>query len=316
MRIGLDAMGGDYAPGVTVAGALAALERLDSGTTLVLFGDESLLRSQDPEGRLNHPRLEIVHTTQTIEMGEHPAKAFSQKSDSSIHVGFCHLAAGKIAGFASAGSTGAMMVGCMMATGQLEGVIRPAIATVFGTADGGWLVLLDAGLNADCKPEVLVQYGLIGSIYARTIGIENPRVALLNIGEEPGKGNILTKATYPLMAEEGDKGTFRFVGNVEGKELLTGRVADVVVCDGFSGNNLLKTFEGFYDLMREQEIEHPLLEGLNYENIGGTPVLGIGANVIIGHGCSTAKAITNMILQTERVAQSDMVSQFKKAFSV
>ncbi len=315
MKIGLDAMGGDFAPQVTVEGAHAALAHLSEQTTLVLFGDRAALAAADNYGLLDDPRVEVVHTTEVIAMGDHPVKAFAQKNDSSIAVGFRHLCGGEIAGFASAGSTGAMMVGCMQAVGQIEGVIRPAIATAFQTARGGEVLLLDVGLNADCKPEVLAQYGIFGSIYARTtLGIENPRVALLNIGEEAEKGNLLTKATYPLMAECGATGAYNFVGNVEGKHLLTGEVADVVVCDGFSGNTLLKTVEGFYHILQGKGVHVPFLEGLNYENVGGTPVLGINSTVIIGHGCSSALAITNMIRLTERAARTDMVSQFKRAF--
>lgn len=316
MRIGLDAMGGDFAPQVTVEGAHRALARLSPGTTLVLFGDRDALRAEDAFGVLDDPRIEVVHTTETIGMGDHPVKAFAQKDDSSIVVGFRRLCNGDISGFASAGSTGAMMVGCMQGVGQIEGVIRPAIATAFKTVTGSDVLLLDVGLNADCKPEVLAQYGMIGSIYAReTLGIENPRVALLNIGEESEKGNLLTKATYPLMAERGEAGDYNFVGNVEGKHLLTAGVADVIVCDGFAGNTLLKTLEGFHHILSSQAIQTPLVEGLNYENVGGTPVLGINSTVIIGHGCSSAKAIENMILLTERAARTDMVSQFRKAFN-
>lgn len=309
-------MGGDFAPQVTVEGAHRALARLSPGTTLVLFGDRDALRAEDAHGVLDDPRIEVIHTTETIGMGDHPVKAFAQKEDSSIVVGFRRLCNGDISGFASAGSTGAMMVGCMQCVGQIEGVIRPAIATAFKTVTGSDVLLLDVGLNADCKPEVLAQYGMIGSIYAReTLGIENPRVALLNIGEEPEKGNLLTKATYPLMAERGAAGDYNFVGNVEGKHLLTASVADVIVCDGFAGNTLLKTIEGFHHIMHAEGISTPVLEGLNYENVGGTPVLGINSTVIIGHGCSSAKAIENMILLTERAARTDMVSQFRKAFN-
>lgn len=316
MRIGLDAMGGDFAPQVTVAGAHAALAHLSPQTTLVLFGDRDVLQAEDAAGLLDDPRIEIVHTSEKIDMGDHPVKAFAQKVDSSIVVGFRHLCEGDISGFASAGSTGAMMVGSMQVVGQIEGVIRPTIATALKTVVGSDVVLLDVGLNVDCKPEVLAQYGMIGSIYAReTLGIASPRVALLNIGEEPEKGNLLTKATYPLMAERSTAGDYNFVGNVEGKYLLTADVADVIVCDGFSGNTLLKTFEGFHHIMQAEGITTPVIEGLNYESVGGTPVLGINSTVIIGHGCSSAKAIANMILLTERTARTDMVSQFKKAFN-
>lgn len=309
-------MGGDFAPRVTVEGAHAALAHLSEGTTLVLFGDRAAMAAADHCGLLDDPRVETVHTAEVIAMGDHPVKAFAQKGDSSIVVGFRRLCEGDISGFASAGSTGAMMVGCMQAVGQIEGVIRPAIATAFKSVAGGDVLLLDVGLNADCKPEVLAQYGTIGSIYAReTLGIPDPRVALLNIGEEPEKGNLLTKATYPLMAERGAAGDYRFVGNIEGKHVLSADVADVVVCDGFSGNTLLKTIEGFYHILHSQGLSAPIIEGLNYENVGGTPVLGINSTVVIGHGCSSATAIANMILLTERAARTDMVSQFKKAFN-
>ena len=309
-------MGGDFAPRVTVEGAHAALTHLSAETTLVLFGDRAALAAEDTYGLLDDPRIDVVHTSEVIAMGDHPVKAFAQKSDSSIAVGFRHMCEGDIAGFASAGSTGAMMVGSMQAVGQIEGVIRPANATAFRRAMGTDVLLLDVGLNADCKPEVLTQYGTIGSIYAReTLGIPNPRVALLNIGEEPEKGNLLTKATYPMMAERGAAGDYNFVGNVEGKHLLTGEVADVVVCDGFSGNTLLKTIEGFYRILHRKGQSSPIIEGLNYENVGGTPVLGINSTVIIGHGCSSALAIANMIRLTERAARTDMVSQFKRAFN-
>lgn len=309
-------MGGDFAPQVTVEGAHAALAHLSPGTTLVLFGDRAALAAADRWGVLDDPRVETVHTAEVIAMGDHPVKAFAQKSDSSIVVGFRHLCSGDIAGFASAGSTGAMMVGCMQAVGQIEGVIRPAIATALRTVRGSDVLLLDVGLNADCKPEVLAQYGTIGSIYARTtLGIERPRVALLNIGEEPEKGNLLTKATFPLMEQCGAAGAYDFVGNIEGKHLLSGEVADVVVCDGFSGNTLLKTIEGFHRILQLQGVEGTFMEGLNYERVGGTPVLGINSTVIIGHGCSSALAVTNMIRLTERAARTDMVSQFKQAFN-
>lgn len=318
MRIGLDAMGGDYAPAVTVEGAIAAAAQMSANTTLVLFGDRDRIMAHDPQGVLAaHPNIEIVHTSEVIEMGDHPSEAFKRKTDSSITRGFRALASKEIDGFASAGSTGAMMVGCMFAIGQIEGVIRPTIATSMRNASEGDVLLLDVGLNADCKPEVLVQYAIIGSIYAReSLGISNPRVALLNIGEEAEKGNLLTKATYPLMVEATAESKFNFVGNVEGKHLFSGDVADVVVCDGFSGNTLLKTAEGFHKILTAQGFTSPFLEGLNYENVGGTPVLGIGSTVIIGHGCSTAKAITNMILLTEHTAQTDIVSQFREAFSL
>lgn len=312
MRIGLDAMGGDYAPKAVVEGAVAVLNELSVGSELVLFGDREQIMQHLPAEYQS--RIEIVHTTEVIEMGDHPAQAFTRKADSSITVGFNYLISGRIDGFASAGSTGAMMVGCLHGAKPIQGVIRPTIATHMMTSKGTPITLLDVGLNADCKPEVLCQYGIIGSIYASEIlGMENPRVALLNIGEESSKGNIVAKATYPLMANNG--GTFNFVGNVEGKHIFDAEVADVIVCDGFMGNTILKVAEGMHDMFKSMVTDSEVMDSLNYETAGGTPVLGINSNVIIGHGCSSALAIKNMVLTTERTIRADVVSKFKQAFS-
>lgn len=190
IKIGVDAMGGDFAPEAAVKGAVMAVEAIGNENRIVLFGDEKQIREILNAENSPAERFDIVHTTEVIEMGDHPAKAFQQKSDSSIVVGFSHLAQGRINGFASAGSTGAMMVGSMQVIKPIEGVIRPTISTEIPTITGGRALLLDVGLNVDCKPEVLEQYGLIGSIYAEAVlGIERPRVAVLNIGEEETKGN-------------------------------------------------------------------------------------------------------------------------------
>lgn len=314
MRIGLDAMGGDFAPKVTVEGAIAALPLLSADSTLVLFGNKEQIKALMPKAISEDPRLEIVHTSEVIEMGDHPAKAFQQKTDSSITVGFHHLMKGAIDGFASAGSTGAMMVGSMFTVKQIDGIIRPTIATHVQIPGGGSVAILDIGLNSDCKPEVLYQYGVIGSIYGRAVmGIENPRIALLNIGEEPEKGNILCKATFPLMEQTSE---FNFVGNVEGNHIFDGSVADVVVCDGFTGNVIIKMAESVYDMAAGMEgVDAGLFNGFNYESIGGTPVLGINSTVIIGHGCSSAEAIKNMVLETQRTIKADIVSKFRTAFA-
>lgn len=312
MRIGLDAMGGDFAPKVAVEGAIAALDELAVGSILVLFGNREQIEEYLPEEYRSS--IEIVHTTEVIEMCDHPAQAFARKPNSSIAVGFDHLTHGKIDGFASAGSTGAMMVGCIYSIKPIEGIIRPTIASHILTTGKKPVTILDVGLNADCKPEVLYQYAIIGSLYSSEIvGVENPRVALLNIGEEASKGNIIAKATYPLLVA--NNGAFNFVGNIEGKHIFDGTIADVVVCDGFMGNTILKMAEGFYDILKPQVEKIPAIESMNYEAVGGTPVLGINANVIIGHGCSTKRAIKNMILTTEKTIKADVISKFKQAFS-
>ena len=243
---------------------------------------------------------------------DHPAKTFQAKADSSITVGFGYLAKGAIDGFASAGSTGAMMVGSMYAVKPIEGVIRPTISSIVPTIAGRPALLLDVGLNVDCKPEVLAQYGLIGSIYAEAVlGIGKPRVAVLNIGEEETKGNAQTKATYELLKEDG---RINFVGNVEGSYIFTGQVADVIVCDGFVGNTVLKMAEGLYRINKELGGGNAFWDAMNYENVGGTPVLGVNAPVIIGHGISSARAIKSMILSTEQCIKADLTVKLQHAF--
>ena len=315
IRIGLDAMGGDFAPEVAVKGAVLALGSLDEDSRIVLFGDAEAIRAQLAKEGVAEEQFDIVATSQVVEMGDHPVRAFQQKRDSSIVVGFNYLAEGKIDGFASAGSTGAMMVGSTQVIRVVDGVIRPAISTVVQSVTGAPVMILDVGLNVDCKPDVLEQYALIGSIYAESVlGVENPRVALLNIGAESSKGNLQTKAAYELMHLGNESGSYNFVGNIEASHIYTSKVADVVVCDGFVGNTLLKLTEGLYAINTKLGTTNSFLEGLNYEHIGGTPVLGINAPVVIGHGKSTAEAIKSMILATKRTIESGMVESLKQAF--
>lgn len=312
IKIGIDAMGGDFAPEAAVRGAVQALDALDAGSRIVLFGDrQRILSVLEAEG-CPADRFDIVATTEVIEMGDHPAKAFQAKTDSSITVGFAHLARGVIDGFASAGSTGAMMVGSMYAVKPIEGVIRPTISSIVPTVAGRPALLLDVGLNVDCKPEVLAQYGLIGSIYAESVlGIERPRVAVLNIGEEEAKGNAQAKATHELLKAD-DR--IRFVGNVEGSHIFSAKVADVIVCDGFVGNTVLKMAEGLYRINKALGCSNAFWDAMNYENVGGTPVLGVNAPVVIGHGCSSPRAIRSMILSTEQVIRVGLTAKLQHAF--
>lgn len=313
IKIGLDAMGGDFAPEAAVRGAVMALDAIGAESRIVLFGDEARIRELLAAEQCPAERFDIVATTEVIEMGDHPAKAFQAKSDSSIAVGFGYLAKGLVDGFASAGSTGAMMVGSMYAVKPIEGVIRPAISSLVPTASGRPALLLDVGLNVDCKPEVLAQYGLIGSIYAEAVlGIENPRVGVLNIGEEETKGNAQSKATYELLrAEE----RIRFVGNVEGSHIFSGKIADVIVCDGFVGNTVLKMAEGLYRINKALGGGNAFWDAMNYENVGGTPVLGVNAPVLIGHGISSPKAIRSMILSAERCIRSGFTHRLQQVFN-
>ena len=312
LKIGVDAIGGDFAPEAAVQGAVLALEAIGPDSRIVLFGDEAKIKAVLEAEGCSAERFDIVATTEVIEMGDHPAKAFQAKADSSITVGFGYLAKGAIDGFASAGSTGAMMVGSMYAVKPIEGVIRPAISSIVPTIAGRPALLLDVGLNVDCKPEVLAQYGLIGSIYAEAVlGIGKPRVAVLNIGEEETKGNAQTKATYELLKEDG---RINFVGNVEGSYIFTGQVADVIVCDGFVGNTVLKMAEGLYRINKKLGGGNAFWDAMNYENVGGTPVLGVNAPVIIGHGISSARAIKSMILSTEQCIKADLTVKLQHAF--
>ena len=305
-------MGGDFAPEAAVQGAVLALEAIGPDSRIVLFGDEAKIKAVLEAEGCSAERFDIVATTEVIEMGDHPAKAFQAKADSSITVGFGYLAKGAINGFASAGSTGAMRVGSMYAVKPIEGVIRPTISSIVPTIAGRPALLLDVGLNVDCKPEVLAQYGLIGSIYAEAVlGIGKPRVAVLNIGEEETKGNAQTKATYELLKEDG---RINFVGNVEGSYIFTGQVADVIVCDGFVGNTVLKMAEGLYRINKELGGGNAFWDAMNYENVGGTPVLGVNAPVIIGHGISSARAIKSMILSTEQCIKADLTVKLQHAF--
>jgi len=311
MKIGLDVMGGDFAPEVTVIGAISAFEHLYDNARIVLVGNSKAITDICKREGFDSSNFEIVDAPETIEMGDHPVKAFTHKINSSIHIGYDLLNDGKINAFASAGNTGAMMVGAMNLVKFIPGIIRPGIPCAAPRADGGVNILIDVGLNPDCKPEVLNQYGLLGSLYAEFVyNIQNPRVGLLNIGSESEKGDTLTKSTYPLMAASKD---YNFVGNVEGYDIFRD-CADVIVCDGFVGNVILKTAEGFKHILQSRGISDEFFESFNPDNYGGTPILGINSNVIIGHGASNSIAIKNMILLAQEIIQADLPSKIKKYF--
>jgi len=311
MKIGLDVMGGDYAPDAIIEGAVDALAQLPAGDRLVLIGDNRAIREKLASMEAEPSLFEIVPTSQVIEMSDHPAKAFSQKRDSSIAVGFGMLKSGLIDGFASAGNTGAMMVGASYTVNVIPGVFRPALTAFIPDVSGRRSVILDVGINPDAKPDVLLQYGILGSVYAKyVLGIENPVVGLLNIGEEESKGSVAVKAAYELLRESSD---VNFRGNIEGHDLFSGEMTDVIVCDGFVGNIVLKMAEKFYLIAKSKGIKDPFFERLNFEVVGGTPVVGINANVVVGHGISNRKAITSMVLQTRDVVHADLARKIKEA---
>lgn len=312
MKIGLDTMGGDFAPAATVKGALLAKELVASDCSIVLIGDEPKIKAELVKNNAAENTFEIIHAPDVIGMHEHPARILPQKPNSSIAVGFTHLKKGTINCFAGAGNTGAMLVGSIYSVSTVPGVIRPCITSILPKFEGGYNLILDVGSNADCKPDVLYQFAALGSIYAESVyGIKKPRVGLLNIGEEDEKGNLLTQAAFGLM-----KGTtdFNFTGNVEGRDIFRDK-CDVIVCDGFTGNVVLKEAEGIYWLMKKRGIKDEYFDRFNYENYGGTAILGINSNVVIGHGISNDIAIKNMLLHSQDVTKSDITSRFKDQFN-
>ena len=311
MRIGLDVMGGDFAPDAIIEGAVDSLRHLTDEEKLFLIGDEGSIYRKLNEMQVDQSRFHIVHTTQVIEMADHPAKSFAQKKNSSIAVGYSMLNNGELDGFCSAGNTGAMLVGASYTVKLIHGVLRPALATILPCIDNRDSVILDVGLNPDCKPEVLLQYAILGSIYAKyVLGTENPTVGLINLGEEETKGTPAIKAAYELMKEYPG---INFAGNIEGNHLFRETMTDVVVCDGFVGNVILKQGEAFHHIYKSRNLKDEYFDRLDFENYGGTPIVGINANVVIGHGISKRKAIMNMILSTKAVVHANLAQKIKEA---
>lgn len=312
MKIGIDIMGGDYAPLAAVRGAILAYSEFKDGDELMLIGDQKAIHEICEAQKFDASKFTIEHTTECIEMGDHPAKAYAQKPNSSIGIGFKLLRDKRIDGFASAGNTGAMLVGAMYTVKSIPGVIRPSITVSVPNGSDKPIILLDVGINPDAKPDVLYQYAILGSLYAEYVyDVKNPKVGLLNIGSEEEKGNLLTKATFQAMKETED---FNFIGNVEGNDIFNYEKVNVIVCDGFVGNVVLKEAEAFYVLMKSMKLDNPFFERFNFENYGGTPILGINETAIIGHGISNDIAIKNMILHTKKVAEAKLTDKIKEAF--
>src|SRR6476620_5219257 len=306
MKIGIDMMGGDFAPLEGIKGIQYYIE--EGNAHLVLIGDEDKINPLLTEYKIPEKNYTVVHAPQVIGMHEHPTKALKEKQQSSIAVGFHLLASGMMDAFMSAGNTGAMLVGSLYSLKPIEDVLRPPLSTIIPKENGSTGLLLYVGLNSDCKPEQLNQFAVMGSVYAQQIlGIENPRVALLNIGEEEGKGNLLAQATYPLLKENKH---INFVGNIEGRDLLLDN-ADVMVCDGFTGNIILKLAESLFEITHKKQIQHDYFDRFNFENYGGTPVLGISKPVIIGHGISQSKSFKNMIVLAQKMIDKDVMQRMK-----
>ncbi|MEO9147680.1 MAG: phosphate acyltransferase PlsX [Ginsengibacter sp.] len=313
MNIALDMMGGDYAPLEAIKGVKLFLSehKKSDDIHLTLIGDESKLKNLITEYAITTENITIVHAPQVIEMQEHPTKALKEKQQSSISIGFHLLAASQIDAFISAGNTGAMMVGSLYSIKAITGIARPAIGAYIPGDNGKLSLLVDVGLNADCKPENLSQFALLGSLFSKYIlNYENPRVALINVGEEEGKGNILCQAVYPLLKENK---RINFIGNIEGRDLLKDK-AEVYVCDGYTGNILLKFAESIYDIVQKRKIDDEYFNRFNFEMYGGVPVLGVNKPVIIGHGISTAGAFNNMIIMARKMIEQDFIEKIKSNF--
>jgi glycerol-3-phosphate acyltransferase PlsX len=311
MNIGLDMMGGDYAPLEAVKGVQLYLKEARSPVTLWLVGDENQIKPLLQEYAIPAVSVQVIHAPEVIGMNEHPTKALKEKQKSSIAVGFHLLATGKMDAFISAGNTGAMLVGAHYSLKPIEGILRPTISSVIPKENGGTGVLLDVGLNSDCKPENLNQFAILGSLYAQHIlDIASPRVGLLNIGEEEGKGNILAQSTYPLLKENKQ---INFIGNIEGRDILLDK-ADVTVCEGFTGNVILKLIESLYDISVKHKTESEYFDRFDFEYYGGTPILGIAKPVIIGHGISHGKSFLNMLRLTQKMLETDLLGKMKESF--
>jgi phosphate acyltransferase len=318
MRIAVDAMGSDRAPTIEVEGAIEALRSLRGTFKLVLVGDRDAIEAE-LSGYTDAPldRVEVVHASQRIGMGESPAQAIRRKPNSSIVIGLNLHKRGEVDAFISAGSTGAVMAGSLVILRPLAGVDRPPVGAILPTRHGH-ILLIDAGANVDTRPQQLLTFAHLGAIYAHDLmGVERPRIGLLNIGEEPEKGNEHALQSYQILAES----SLNFVGNIEGRDFIE-HECDVLVCDGFVGNVLLKFYEsvaGFIlQLLRKEmsvakvELDlHRIFQILDYTEYGGAPLLGVNGVVIICHGGSPPKALTNAIRVAAQAVEQDMVTHIQ-----
>ncbi len=327
MKIAVDAMGGDHAPREVVRGAIQAFR--ENGFSLILVGQEPRIREELAAARYSGTDIEIVHASEVVEMCELPGIALKKKRDSSIRVGLSLVAEGKANTFVSAGNSGAVMAGGLLILKKVPGIDRPAITANIPTPHGP-IALVDAGANVDCKPAHLLQFAFMGEAYARKfLGIPNPRVALVSIGEEDSKGTDLTRETCDLLRRT----SLRFVGNAEGRDFFSGK-ADVFVCDGFVGNVVVKTMEGLamaFGPFLKAEIDKSLLakaglllargaiknfkKRLDYAEVGGWPLLGVRGGVMICHGSSDQKAIKNAIRAAGAMARFGLDEEIARSIS-
>lgn len=323
IRIGLDGMGGDNAPMETVKGAVEASNRFTGEEIIYIFGDEKIISEELGKYKYDSDRIKIVHTSEVITNHDTPVKAVRRKKDSSMVVGINQLKDEKIDVFISAGNTGALMSGSTLILGRIRGIDRPALATLLPPMIGDKpLFLMDSGANSECKPGNLLEFGVMGSVYMnKVMGVENPRVGLVNIGAEESKGNTVTKAAYELLSQ----GNLNFVGNVEARQIPESP-ADVIVCDGFVGNVIIKLTEGiamaFMHILKDKfssgfaaKIGAALLmdklreikDMFDYSEYGGAPFLGVRGAVLKMHGSSNANAVKNTILKSRAYVENNVV---------
>ncbi|TAE30120.1 MAG: phosphate acyltransferase PlsX [Candidatus Kapaibacterium sp.] len=332
-RIVLDAMGGDFAPHNEILGAKDAMQYFrENGINaeVILIGNEPEIRAALAKHGAENLNFTVLHADEVVTMEDEPAVAFRKKRNSSLYLGLQHHKEGKAEAFVSAGNTGAVMSHSTLILGRIQGVSRPTIGTFLPTTEAYPTLLVDAGANVDCKPKHLYEFGVMGSIYVRRIlGVENPRVGLLNVGEEEIKGNEAALEAHTLLKES----SLNFAGNIEGRDILMGAV-HVVVCDGFVGNIVLKFAESMLTFLKakftafaEKSFGQKLmmgaakpalkgaLTGMNYEEYGGVPLLGVNGVSIIGHGKSTPLALKNMILRAEEVVRKEVNRSIETALN-
>jgi len=327
MRIVLDAMGGDHAPRVVVEGGIMASR--EYGIEVVLVGPRPLVEAELARHDTAGLSLSVVHASQVIEMTDEPSMAARQKKDSSMVIGMNLVKNGEADAFTTAGNSGGALAAALFHLGRIGGIKRPALSTIFPTRKG-FCFISDIGANTDCKPDYLLQFGIMGSVYAeRVLGIPNPRVGLLSNGEEEGKGSILVKEAFKLLKNS----HLNFIGNVEGKDIPAG-LADVVVTDGFSGNVVIKLAEGvaalLMEVMEEEIKKRPtavlgallardalraVKSRLDYSEYGGAPLLGVDGVVIVGHGRSNARAIKNMVRVAREAVEKGMLAAIKEGIA-
>ena len=329
MKIVIDAFGGDNAPDAIIAGSVEALKR-SQGFDLILVGDEAVLKQKLSGCEYDSKRVEIRHAPDVITMHDAPVKAVRQKTESSLVVALNTVAKKEADVFISAGSTGAVLAGATLIVRRIKGIKRPALAPVLPSKTGSGVLLIDCGANVDCKPSYLQQFGIMGSIYMKTVfGVQNPRVGLLNNGAEEEKGNAVAAAAHQLLKQT----PVNFVGNIEGREMLSGNV-DVAVADGFVGNVVLKFMEGFastlFSMLKDEFMSsfrsklgamllkpslYNFKKKMDYTEYGGALLLGIDGGIIKAHGSSNAKAIASTILQAKKFGDNDVVGKIKAEIS-